>query len=173
MKDVQRKVHIVELVSAIIIVLTSVFLLLTGLNVFLFSIGSCALIAVFACLTLISLITAIVLSNSIAFSFSWIFGMLLVAQIFIALGLTVRNIYPIYVIALPLGIANGAVKAKLPSAVIKVAFAFIGVGLILLLESCCVLSVQVVLPIIAIFIGLILMLYALSRLISKDGRNEK
>ena len=169
----QRKVHIVELASAFIIVLTSVFLLLAGLDMFSFSIGSCALIAVFACFTLISLITAIVLNNSIALAFCWIFGLLLIAQVFIAFGLEPRNVYPIYVIALPLGAANGAAKARLPSMVIIVALAVVGVGLILLLESCCVLSLEVVLPIIAIFIGLFLSLYALSKLRSKSSRDDE
>lgn len=159
-----RLIHITELVSAVAVSVTGVFLLLAGLGVFPFTVGQCWLMAVYTCMVFIALFVAISQKNSIAIFFSWVIGALIVAKVMMLSGFSARNIYPLYIIAIPLGVANGAMFTRYAAKTIKACLAVVGVGLILLLESTTLLPLSVVLPIVAIYLGVLGAIYAATRL---------
>lgn len=168
-----KKVCITELISAIIALLTGVFLMLAGLKVFPFSIGECWLMAVYVCFFWVSLVAAVIQKNSIAGCFTVILAVLIVAQIFVLSGCTHRQIYPFYIIALPMGIAGGWSNTHYAARVISVCLAVTIAGLLLFLESTSLLPIAVVLPLIAVYLSVIGIVYAAVRLRTKNNLHNK
>ena len=98
--------------------------------------------------------------------------MLAITQLFVTLGVEVRNIYPTYVLAVPLGVANCAAIKGYPSAIIKASLCLVGVGLLLFLESSMLLPVGVVLPIIVLYLSVTGIGYAAVK-INKTKKSRK
>ncbi len=171
MKISDKTIKITELICAVAIALTGVFLLLVSLGLFPFSFGDCWSIAVATCFFAMSLVIALIQKNSIGVVFAWAFGILALARLFVLLGLSEHSVYPAYIVALPIGIANGTVCGGYPSIISKVSLAITGAALILLLESTQVLPIAVVLSIIIVYLGVIGALCALVRL--KNNKKPK
>lgn len=168
MRISDKAIKLTEFICASVITLTGVFLLLVSLGLFSFTFGDCWSVAVTTCFFVISLVTALIQKNSIGLTFAWAFGILALARLFVLLGLPEHSVYPAYIVALPIGIANGAVCGGYPSIISKVSLAITGAALILLLESTQVLPIAVVLSIIIVYFGVIGVLCSLFRL-----RNDK
>lgn len=160
----EKIIHVTELISGICIVITAIFLLLAGLNVFPFSIGECWLISVFVCFFVISLFIAILQKNHIGIFFTSLWFLLILSQILVLIGLAHRQIYPIYVVAVPLGLINTTVTVKAATKLFKIAFTLTVAGLLLFLESMSVLSIGIVLTIIVLYFGLLGIVYAVIKL---------
>ena len=169
----EKTIRITEILTAATVMVTGLILMLAGLKVLPFSVEKYWLVAVFGCFFVTSLIVAVLQKNGIAVTLSLMFGILTVAQILVAVGLDIRNVYPVYVVSLPVSVAAGAALSKLPSIVTKVALAFVGASLLLFLESAEILTVAVVLPIIAIYMGALGLIYSAQKLRKKNTVKEK
>ncbi|MCH5164635.1 MAG: hypothetical protein J1F36_06435 [Clostridiales bacterium] len=167
-----KTVHIVELISALAVAITGIFLTLTGLNVFPFSIDKCWLMSVYICLFIISLAASVAQKNAIGIFFCCIFALLIIAQTFVLIGYSHRTIYPIYIIAIPFGCIGGALQSPYARKVCLIMLAIIGAGLLLLLESTGVLSIKIILPLIAAYFGVLGVIYA-TVLLKKDNLHNK
>ena len=168
-----KTVHVVELISAAAVAITGIFLTLVAFNLFPFSIDKCWLISVYICIFIISLVVAIAQKNSIGIFFCLIFAMLIIAQAFVLIGYSHRNIYPIYIIALPLGCIGGTIRSEYARKVFAIMLAIIGAGLLLLLESTGVLSIKIILPLIAAYFGVLGVIYATVRLKKGNLHNKE
>lgn len=165
--------YLTELITACTVAITAVFLLLCGAKVLPLAIADVWLVATFTCFFVVSLAVSLIQKNGIAITMCWIFGVLAITQLFVAFGAEVRNIYPAYVLAVPLGVANCAAIKGYPSAIIKVSLSFVGIALLLFLESSKLLSLWVVLPIIAVYLSVMGIGYAVIKMYKSKKNKQK
>ncbi|MBE5731250.1 MAG: hypothetical protein E7350_04810 [Clostridiales bacterium] len=168
-----KTLNLTELITACIVAITGVFLLLCGLEVLPFVIGDVWLVATFVCFFAISLAVSLIQKNGIAIAMCWIMGVLAIAQLFVAFGIELRNIYPAYVLAIPLGVANCAAIKGYPSAIIKVSLCLVGVGLLLFLESSRLLTAGVVLPIIVVYLSVMGIGYVAIKMYRRKNKDDQ
>ncbi len=168
-----RIIHITELASASAVTVTGIFLTLAAADVFPFSIDKCWLMSVYVCLFAISVIVAVMQKNMIGIGAAAATLMLIVAQTMILCGFAHRQIYPIYVLALPVGVALSTSFARYFGVLFKAAISLIGMGLLLFTESFSILNVQVVLPIIAVYYGILGVIYSCLKLKRQKIKENK
>lgn len=159
------KKHVSELLCAVVMTVSALILLLAGLSVFAFSIKDCLFPVLSGCFFCTSLIVATVQKNRIGLSFCLLFATLLVASIFIAIGYSSRNVYPLYIASVPIGTIGIAPQTPHPRKVFCGASAVIGATILLELEGFGILSVAVVLPMIALYFALIGVIYSVVKII--------
>ncbi len=173
-REVDGKIlHITELISAAAVTLTSVFLILAALNVFPFSIDKCWLMAVYVCLFAISLSVALLQKNVIGIGCVASSIVLIIAQATIVCGMTLKEIYPLYVIFLPIGAVCGSCFARRFDGFFKISAALTGMGLLLFLHSLSVLPIKVVLPVLAAYFGILGVIYAVVKMNGKKYKENK
>ncbi len=167
----ERKIHITELIVASIVLAIGIFLTLTSLDLFPFMIEDCWLITTYAGIFVVSLVVMLMQKNAIGCGATFAMLSLLIAQIFVLNGLSFRQIYPLYVLALPLGVLSAMCFIKRRGAIFGVAAAFVGMSLLLLIESFSILSIKAVLPIIVAYFGILGIIYSYFKL--KHSRENK
>ncbi len=160
--------HVSESIISIIVIIYGVFMLLTGLGIFPFSLKNVAFIATCMCLFISSLIVAVIQHNPIGLFFTVTFAVLTFAGILLLVGYTSRNIYPVYISSVFAG--GVGIYAMLPylRRMLKVSLAMLGGVAILLLESFEVLHISIVLPILIIYFAILGLIYSLLRLSVKE-----
>ncbi len=164
--------HISELVISAVILIFGIFMLLSGLDVFSFTAKRVAYISVCVCLFAIGTAIAVIQKNPIGLFIALFFAVLTVSASMLLAGYTSRNIYPIYVMAAPVGILGIAKRLPCFRIAACVSAAIIGAALILMFESFTVLKTGVVLPIVIIYISIIGIIYASLKLGKKSEKEE-
>lgn len=164
--------HVSELVISAVILLFGIFMLLSGLNVFPFTAKKVAYLSVCICFFAIGTAIAVIQKNPIGLFIVLFFAVLTVSASLLLAGYTSRNIYPIYIMAAPvgaLGIANRLPCFRITACV---SAAIIGAALILMFESFAVLKIGVVLPIVIVYFSIIGIIYASLKLGKKSEKED-
>lgn len=169
MIDDGKAIRLTELISAALVVLAGAFLLLVGANVFPFGVKDCASITVVITFLLISVVITVTERNRIGAFFTGIFFAITVAEALVLCGLSYGQIYPLYIIAVPLGATLALIKTIYIKRTILIALSIFGAAALLMLSSAFGAAYEVIVPSLAVYFGLLGSIYAMIKL----RRNKK
>lgn len=170
-KPEDRLIRLTELVTAIIAALAGIFLLLVGTKVIPLDIKACALITAMIALFAISVAVTAIESNRIGAFFMGAFAPPIIVEACVLCGLSYGQIYPLYIIVLPLGAMLSLIKTKYFYKAFMIFVASLGATAILFIGSLGGVKLGIVLPILIAYLGVIGAVYAAYKLIkNKEER---